>query len=144
MMRQTETVRQMVEALSNSLYAEEIVCSMASQLHYIPEMANLNGLKETHDALVPASYHRVTAVGTGNRILQGDQSLSLWQVIEYCIREAGVMDAAVRVGLNKMLAAAPYAYRGFVNQIIEWQQYKESSFQIAKTAFEQLKGPVSY
>jgi len=51
-----------------------------------------------------------------------------------------VKDATVRVGLNKMLAAAPYAYRGFVNQIIEWQQYKERTFQSAKTAFEQLTG----
>ena len=134
----TDTVRQMVEALTTSLYAEEIVCSMASQLHYIPETANLNGLKETHDALVPASYHRVTAVGTGNRMLQGDQSPSLWQVIEYCIREAGEMDAAARAGMNKMLAAAPQAYKGFMNQMIEWQKYKEKTFQVAKTAFENI------
>ena len=143
-MRQVDTVHQMVEALSNSLFAEEIVCSMASQLHYIPEMANVNGLKETHDALVPASYHRVTAVGTGNRILQGDQHSSLWNVIEYCIREGQEMDTAVRVGLNKMLAAAPDAYRGFVNQIIEWQKYKEQTFQMAKTAYESIKGPVRF
>ena len=144
MVTQTDLVRQMVEALSNSLFAEEIVCSMASQLHYIPEMANVNGLKETHDALVPASYHRVTAVGTGNRILQGDQHPSLWNVIEYCIREGQKMDAAVRVGLNKMLAAAPDTYRGFVNQIIEWQKYKEQTFQMAKTAYESIKGPVRF
>lgn len=143
LVRQTDTVRQMVEALTNSLYAEKMVCSMASQLHYIPEMANVNGLKETHDALVPASYHRVTAVGTGKRILQGDQHPSLWNVIEYCIRDAEKMDAAVRMGLNKMLAAAPSAYRGFVERIIEWQKHKEQTFKIAKAAYEHIKGPVS-
>ena len=143
-MRQTDTIRQMAEALSNSLYAEEMVCSMASQLHYIPETAQLSGLKETHDELIPASYHRVTAVGTGHRILQGDNAPTLWNVIEYCIREAQEKDAAVMVGLNKMFAAAPEAYRGFVNQIIEWQKYKERTFQIAKTAYESIKGPVRF
>ncbi|WP_069203048.1 hypothetical protein [Bacillus testis] len=142
MLRQTDTVRQMVDALANSLYAEEMVCSMASQLRYFPETAQLNGLEETHGSLVPASYHRVTAVGTGYRILQGDNAPTLWNVIEYCIREAQKMDAATRVGLNKMLAAAPETYRGFVNQIIEFQKNKENYFQMAKTAYESIKGPV--
>lgn len=144
MVSQTDTVHQMVESLSKSLYAEEIVCSMASQLHYFPETAHLNGLKETHDALIPASYHRVTAVGTGIRMLQGDDSPTLWNVIEYCIRDAQKMDAAVRVGLNKMIAAAPEAFRDFVNRIMEWQKYKESSFLIAKAAYERIKGPVRF
>ena len=54
------------------------------------------------------------------------------------------MDAAVRVGLNKMLAAAPDAYHGLVNQIIEWQKYKEQTFQMAKIAYESIIGPVRF
>ncbi len=143
-MRQNETVRKMADALSNSLYAAGIVCSMASQLYYIRETADLNGLNEAHDALVPASYHRVTAFGTGNRILQGDTAPTLWNVIEYCIREAQEKDAAVRAGLNKMLAAAPDAYKGFVSTIIEWQEYTERTMQNAKTEFEKIKGAAAY
>ena len=81
MVRHTDTFCQMVESLSNSEGDSRCISSSF--------LSSSNG------------------GGTGNRILQGDQHLSLWNVIEYCIREGQEMDATVTVGLNKMHAAAP-------------------------------------
>jgi hypothetical protein len=60
--------RQVLSLLQQSLYAEEIVCSMSTQLFHIPKTKDLKGNREMHNHLVPASYHRVTAVGSAHRL----------------------------------------------------------------------------
>jgi len=60
---------QILILLQRSLYAEEMVCAMSSQLFHIPQTKDLKGSSEMHNHLVPASYHRVTAVGSAHLLM---------------------------------------------------------------------------
>lgn len=121
-----------VNELHRSLYDEQMVCSMSTQLFHIPETKNLNGNAEMHTHLVPASYHRVTATGSAQRLLNGETAPSIIETMTDCIQNAEQKDRNVRAGLLIMREAAPAAYKPFVENIIHWQDYAELHLQSAK------------
>jgi hypothetical protein len=59
---------------------------MSTQLFHIPATKNLKGNPEMHDHLVPASYHRVTAVGAAQRLQQGEYHDSLVKTLTSCVK----------------------------------------------------------
>ncbi|MGM0943417.1 MAG: hypothetical protein ACQEWU_21140, partial [Bacillota bacterium] len=85
--------------LYHSLYAEEMVCAMSSELFHIPETKDLKGNNEMHSHLVPASYHRITAVGSSQRLTNGEQRQSIIDTLIACIINAETQDKKVREGL---------------------------------------------
>ena len=140
-MRQNTAITQLVDSLSRSLYGQQLVNSLTAQLLFITETANLNGLQETRAQLIPASYHRVTALGSALRVQRGDNAPTLFNVLENSINLAEQNDVGVRAGLDKLLAAAPPAYNEYTDSILQWQQYTENHLQDAKRALEQIVGP---
>ncbi|PTM58938.1 hypothetical protein [Desmospora activa] len=129
-----------VAELNRSMYGEEMVCSMSSQLFHIPETENLQGNAEMHSHLVPASYHRVTALGSARRLQSGESARSLMKTLTACIQNAERQDRDVRAGLQVMRNAAPAAYKTFVETIIRWQDYTELHLRNAKQLTSQMTG----
>lgn len=123
---------QILSLLQQSLYAEEMVCSMTSELFHIPETQDLTGNREMHNHLVPASYHRVTALGSAARLKNGEQQPSIIQTMMACIVNAENQDIKVREGLNTMEEHASPDYKAFMNVVIRWQVQAESSLKQAK------------
>ncbi|RUQ28303.1 hypothetical protein ELQ35_13740 [Peribacillus cavernae] len=115
-----------------SLYGEQMVCSMSTQLFHIPETKDLKGNADMHTHLIPASYHRVTASGSAQRLMNGESSTSILETLVDCIRNAEQRDRNVRSGLDVMRNAAPSSYKSFVENIIRWQDYTELHLQNAK------------
>lgn len=142
-MRQNTAISQLVDSLSKSLYGQQLVNSLIAQLLFITETANLTGLKETHAQLIPASYHRVTALGSALRIQRGDAAPTLFNVLENSINMAEQNDTDVSAGLDRLLTVAPPAYNEYVDMVLQWQQYTSSHLQDAKKALEQLVGPAA-
>jgi hypothetical protein len=126
--------------MHRSLYGEQMVCSMSTQLFHIPETKNLDGNAEMHTHLVPASYHRVTATGSAQRLLNGETAPSILETMAYCIQNAEQKDRHVRAGLHTMREAAPAAYKPFIETIIRWQDYAELHLQSAKRYAVQITG----
>lgn len=124
--------------LRNSLFAEEMVCSMSSELFHIPETANLTGNREMHGHLVPASYHRITAVGSAQRLVNGENRPTIIQTMTECILNAEIQDRGVSEGLNVMLVNVSTQYQTFINVIIRWQRQAESYLNQAKTALQSM------
>ncbi len=127
--------------LRRSLFSEEMVCSMSTQLFHIPETENLQGNAEMHESLVPASYHRVTASGSAQRLANGEQEISIVQTLVGCIQNAEQRDRNVRNGLNVMREAAPNSYKPFIQNIQRWQDQAEQNLQNAKQMTMQIIGP---
>lgn len=127
--------------LYRSLYDEQMVCSMSTQLFHIPETRNLYGNAEMHTHLIPASYHRVTATGSAQRLLDSETALSIIETLKDCIQNAEQKDRNVRAGLLIMRDAAPPAYKPFVENIIRWQDFAEMHLQSAKRHAMQITGP---
>lgn len=125
-----------------SLYSEQMVCSMSTQLFHIPETKDLKGNKEMHTHLVPASYHRVTALGSAQRLLNGESERSILKTLILCVQNAEQKDRNVRSGLNLMRDAAPASYKQFVKNIIRWQDYAEFHLQNAKQLAIRITGSV--
>lgn len=139
-MRQNVMWQSVLIELHRSLYGEQMVCSMSTQLFHIPETKNLHGNAEMHTHLVPASYHRVTATGSVQRLLNGETAPSIIETMADCIQNAEQKDRDVRAGLVIMREAAPASYKPFIETIIRWQDYAEQHLQNAKRHSMQIIG----
>jgi hypothetical protein len=132
-----------LDPLLQSLYAEEMVCSMSSELYHIPQTQNLKGNNEMHNNLVPASYHRISAVGSARRLLNGEQQQSLIDTLVACILNAEARDKKVREGLNVMEENVVPEYKQFINLIIQWQSQTEASLKQATDSLSSMGISVS-
>lgn len=139
-MRQDNKWEPAATAINRSLYGELMVCSMSTQLFYIPETAALKGNEQMHTHLVPASYHRVTAAGSALRLMNGETQPSVIQTYVGCIKNAEKQDQQVRSGLKIMLEDASEEYKPFIESIIQWQEYAEANLQEAKQSAKQVTG----
>lgn len=126
------------ELLNRSLYAEQMVCSMSTQLFHIPATENLEGNPEMHEHLVPASYHRVTALGAAQRLQNGEYHESLIKTLTSCVRNALREDQEVTKWLNVMRENAPNEFEPFIQNIIDWQQQTVQSLSSAQLRLRQM------
>lgn len=121
-----------MELLQKSLFAEEMVCSMSSELFHIPQTMNLKGNSEMHSHLVPASYHRISALGSARRLANGEQQQSLIETLVACILNAETRDKKVREGLIVMEENAAPEFKPFIKVIIQYQEQTEAYLKQAK------------
>ncbi|WP_227935423.1 hypothetical protein [Alkalihalobacillus deserti] len=118
---------QILELLNQSLFAEQMVCSTSSQLFHIEATKDLEGNSEMHNHLVPASYHRVTALGSAHRLQNGESHVSVIDTLISCVNNALKEDQEVTKWLQVMLENAPNEFKPFIQNISSWQQQKEQS-----------------
>lgn len=126
-----------LQLLQQSLFAEEMVCAMSTQLFHIPQTRDLRGNPEMHEHLVPASYHRVTAVGSAYRLSSGEYDRSIVETMVSCIDNAMKRDQEIQKWLLVMNEAAPEQFKPFVRQIIQWQNQAEYYLSAAKQSLSQ-------
>ncbi|WP_156289455.1 hypothetical protein [Oceanobacillus salinisoli] len=136
--RQVNNWNPVLNLLQQSLYAEEMVCAMSSEFYHIPETQDLQGNNEMHNHLVPASYHRITAVGSAQRLSVGEEQQSIIDTMTACILNAENQDKKVREGLNIMLENASPEYKQVIQVIIQWQGQAETSLSQAKEALKSM------
>lgn len=127
-----------LELLNHSLYGEQMVCSMSTQLFHISATENLKGNPEMHEHLVPASYHRVTAVGSAQRLQNGEYHDSIVNTLISCVKSALREDEGVMKWLQVMRDDAPNEFKPFVENIISWQQRTEQSLSAAQQHLRQM------
>jgi hypothetical protein len=124
--------------LQESLNAEEMVCAISSELFHIPQTKNLEGNNEMHSHLVPASYHRVTAVGSAVRLVNGEQQQTIITTMVTCIINAEKQDKQVREGLTVMEENASPEFKPVIQIIIQWQDQAEAYLLQAKEALRSM------
>jgi hypothetical protein len=124
--------------LHQSLYAEEMVCAMSTELFHIPKTKDLKGNREMHNHLVPASYHRVTAVGSSRRLVNGEKQKSIVETLVACVKNAENQDKKVREGLKTMEENASPEFKTFIKVIIKWQEQAESYLNQAKESLRSM------
>ncbi|EIJ79780.1 hypothetical protein PB1_05427 [Bacillus methanolicus PB1] len=129
---------QVLGLLNQSLYAEEMVCAMSSELYHIPATKDLKGNSEMHDHLIPASYHRVSAAGSAQRLANGEQRKSIIDTLVTCIKNAENQDKKVRDGLKVMEQNAAPEFKPFMKLIMKWQQQAESTLNQAKVTLQSM------
>lgn len=121
-MLQSQTV---LHLLQQSMFAEQMVCSMSTQLFHIPQTRDLKGNREMHEHLVPASYHRVTAIGSAGRLANGQYHESIVMTLMACVENANKEDQQVMKWLFEMKNSAPTSFQPFIQEIIQWQEQTE-------------------
>ncbi len=120
-----------LELLNQSLQGEKMVCSLSTQLFHISATEDLEGNPEMHEHLVPASYHRVTAVGSAQRLQNGEYHDSIINTLISCVNSGLREDQEVMKWLQIMLDNAPDGFESFIQNIINWQQQTEQSLSSA-------------
>ena len=78
----------------------------------------MKGNREMHNHLVPASYHRITAVGSAQRLSNGERQPSIVETMTACIINAENQDKKVRDGLKIMEENADPEFKPFIKLII--------------------------
>ncbi|SDZ58718.1 hypothetical protein SAMN05421736_11957 [Evansella caseinilytica] len=126
--------------LNESLLAEQMVCSMSTQLFHVPETSDVKGNAEMHSHLVPASYHRVTAAGSAYRLSQGEFHESIVTTLIACVQKSLEEDADVKKWLFVMRGDVSGYYRQFIEQIIAWQQQAERTIAAAQQQLQFIGG----
>lgn len=121
-----------LEYLNYSMNGEQMVCSMTTQLFHIQATQNLKGNAEMHNHLVPASYHRVTALGCAKRLQSGESHESIIKAMVECVNNGLKQDKEVTKWLGVMRENAPSEYKGFMDTVINWQQQTEKSLAYAQ------------
>lgn len=144
LLRQNEMWQSVITELYRSLYGEQMVCSMSTQLFHIPETKDLKGNAEMHTHLIPASYHRVTATGSAQRLLNGESTPSIVETLITCIQNTEQRDRNVYAGLLVMRDAVPTSCKQFVENIIRWQDYTEFHLQNAKQFAIRITGSTAW
>ncbi|GLB60141.1 hypothetical protein [Cytobacillus sp. NCCP-133] len=124
--------------LRQSLFAEEMVCSMSSELFHIPATKDLEGNAEMHNHLVPASYHRVTAAGCAQRLVNGEDRQTIIATMAACMVNAENQDKKVREGLKTMEEHAPPEYKTAIGLMIRWQDQAENYLSQAKESLRMM------
>lgn len=124
--------------LQQSLFAEEMVCATSSELFHIPNAGNIKGNSEMHAHLVPAAYHRVTAVGSAIRLKNGEERRSIIETMTTCIINAENRDIEVRRGLRVMEENAPAQLKPLITASIQWQEQAEATLKQAKDSLRQM------
>lgn len=125
-------VTEVLNALNKSNYAEQMVCSMSSQLFHIPRTKNLKGNPEMHEHLYEASYHRTTAIGSAIRLQLGERERSIVVTMVSCIQNAEKHDRKIDEWLLVMINDAPADVKPFIQKIIEWQKQAVANLREAK------------
>ncbi len=118
-----------------------MVCAMSSELYHIPQAKDIKGNNEMHNHLVPASYHRVTAVGSAQRLATGEQRQSIIDTMTACIKNAEKQDVSVKKWLGVMEGNAGSEFKPFIQMIIRWQNQTE--FYLNQTKSELKKMGIS-
>ena len=123
--------------IQQSLYAEQMVCSMSTQLFVIPETKDLEGNPEMHEHLEEAAYHRVTAAGSTTRLQLGEYHESIIIILNECVQKSLEHDKDVRKWLDIMKDNAPENYKQFLQQIIVWQEQTNYYLKMAQSVITQ-------
>ncbi|WP_286166081.1 hypothetical protein [Peribacillus frigoritolerans] len=128
--------------LRQSLYAEEMVCAMSSELFHIPKTKDLKGNLEMHNHLVPAYYH----LRYSSRFIP---ETSKWRATAIHCRNTGGLyknaenqDKYVREGLRTMEENASTEFKPFIKIIIKWQEQAESYLNQAKESLGTMGVPI--
>ncbi|WP_307335174.1 hypothetical protein [Caldalkalibacillus uzonensis] len=129
---------QVLDNLQRSLFAEQMVCSMSTQLFHIPRTQDLEGNPEMHQHLVPASYHRVTAIGSAQRLQHGEYHESIIKTLSSCIQNAKMEDRGVMEWLYVMKEAADSDVKPYIETIIYWQELTQYKLALAEHALNQI------
>ncbi|WAH37820.1 hypothetical protein [Alicyclobacillus dauci] len=92
--------------LNLSIRAEQIFCSIVTQMLYIPQFQNQTSLKTVHRENYQTSYHRNTAAGNLIRLEGGDaQKILVLMTIE-CFVEVRKHDKVAEAGLRQITASS--------------------------------------
>jgi hypothetical protein len=127
-----------LELLQQSLNGEQMVCSMSTQLFHITATQELQGNSQMHDHLVPASYHRVTAVGSAQRLQDGEYHDSIIKTLISCVKKGLKEDQEITKWLHVMRDNAPSEFKPFIENIISWQQQTEQSLAFTEQLLRQM------
>ena len=93
--------------LLESVHAEQVFCSLVSEMKYMPQFQSQPALAELHKENYETSYHRNTAVGNLSRLQAGEaHDLPVLMTIE-CLVETARHDRLGEKALAAIRAAAP-------------------------------------
>lgn len=111
----------LMRELNSALITLDIACGTNSEFEFIPQTRDLPGLHELHDkALVPMSYHLVTARGATRLMLSHQYRYTLVLLAVNCLFSTLKAAENIRPNLALMRQSAPTQFKGAVNTTEKW------------------------
>ena len=126
--------------LQKSIAAEEIICSIGSQMIWIPATQSLSGLSEVNQENCKTSLHRITAAGCLKRMAQGDWHETLLAILVHSLYNARQHDQLRRGHTQRCWQSASSSLRPSIENWMSWLRLAEDHLQQTMVLAQQLVG----
>jgi hypothetical protein len=103
------TFSRVLQHVEMSIHAEQVFCSIVTEMKYMPGFQNDPGLKTVHEQNYETSYHRNTAAGNLRRLVAhgGPSKEQLILMTVECFLEAHDHDKRAETALQTLSASSP-------------------------------------
>jgi|GEM_PF-5766725 len=130
------------QKLSACIYAEQVFCSLTTEMKFLPAFQDSSILKNIHTQNYETSYHQNTAAGNLQRLMMGattaEQEKMLALVTVACMTEAKRHQNQAEAYLRQMTSDASDSQ--WLDAIRHWHQMRYHWLKVARSS---LKGSIS-
>lgn len=132
------TWQRLAEFMKGSIEAEQVFCSLVTEMGYQPQFRGNSALAIVHRENYETSYHRNTAAGNLERLLQGDTSNEMLVLLTVeCFIEARQHDGTAEMALMQIKAVSQED-SGWLEAARFWhqkrRQYLDSATEVLYTS----------
>lgn len=137
----TNEFAQVLHPTKSSIYAEQVFCSIVTQMKFIPQFSNQPVLKTVHAENYQTSYHRNTAAGNLHRLLEVNHSdeILILMTVE-CFAESHQHDKTAESALLKITTTNPGDAK-WLESAIYWHNQRKRHLKHAAKMLYTAVGP---
>ncbi len=126
--------------VERSIKAEQMFCSIATQMTFLPQFRYQAELKNVHRENYETSYHRNTAAGNLRRLLTGEFDEMLVLMTVECLIESRKHDKIAETSLGKIVVTDPENSKWVVTAE-KWHRLRKRHLKYAAESLRAMIGP---
>jgi len=126
--------------LMSSIKAEQVFCSVVTQMKFLPQFADDPNLRTVHRENYETSYHRNTAAGNLRRLLRGEVDEMLVLMTVECFIEAQEHDKKSETALRQIRSSSTEDEK-WLSSARYWHTLRKKHLKAARTALYHIIGP---
>lgn len=126
--------------LESSIKAEQIFCSIVTEMTFLPQMKDSAGLKTVHKENYETSYHRNTGAGNLQRLIDGQADELLILMTVECLIETHQHDKTAEKALEK-IEVSDEGVKSWVEAAKQWHTRRKQALRQAAKSLHAIIGP---
>ena len=126
--------------LKASIEAEQVFCSIVTEMKFMPQFADDPNLRTVHRENYETSYHRNTAAGNLRRLLRGETAEMLILMTVECFIESREHDRKSGEALDGIQSTGPHDEK-WLESAKYWHAKRKQQLKHARNVLYNMIGP---